>query len=105
MNRYGVNVSSCRTSTTMSKKSVSPSGERTFYLHFFIEIIMAATVSLGRPYSRSICSILPLCIESNSLKKSTNKAITTRFFARTPFKFQLIVRIFDVMDQFLRKPF
>ena len=34
MNRYGANISPNRTSVTMSKKSVSPSGERTFTFVF-----------------------------------------------------------------------
>ena len=45
---------------------------------------MAVTVSLGRLYARSICSIFPFCIESNDLEKSTNKC-HPRFFTRTPF--------------------
>ena len=32
--RYGANVSPCSTPTTMSKSSVSPSGEHTFTLVF-----------------------------------------------------------------------
>ena len=46
--RYGANVSPCSTSATMSKYSVSPSGERNFTLMFQKSIIMTATVSLGR---------------------------------------------------------
>ena len=34
---------------------------------------MAVTVSLGRPYACSICSIFLLCMESKALEKSTNK--------------------------------
>ena len=41
---------------------------------------MAETVSLGRPYARSICSIFRLCMESNALGKSTNKSVASSFF-------------------------
>ena len=44
----------------MSKKIVSPSGEQTFTLVFLYSIIMAVTVSLRRPLTRSICSIFPV---------------------------------------------
>ena len=42
---------------------------------------MVVTVSLERPWARSICSIFFLCIESNALEKSTNKSVTSSFFA------------------------
>ncbi len=45
---------------------------------------MAATVSFGSPGARSICSIFPLCIESNALEKSTNNIVASSFFALTP---------------------
>ena len=54
------------TPTIMSKKSVPPSGERTFTFVFLYRIIMAATVSLGRPWARSIYFIFPLGMESNA---------------------------------------
>ena len=41
--------------------------------------IVAVTVSMGRPYACSICSIFPLCVESNTLKKSMNKSVVSRF--------------------------
>ena len=47
------------------------SGERTFTLVFLQRIIIAATVSFGRPYASRICSIFPLCMESKALVKST----------------------------------
>ena len=49
MNRYGTNVSSCKTPATMSKMSVTPSGEPTFTFVILMNIIMVVTVSLGRP--------------------------------------------------------
>ena len=51
------------TENSMSKLSVSPSGERTFTFRVLYSIIMAATVSLGRPLTRSIYSVFPLCME------------------------------------------
>ena len=30
---------------------------------------------LGSPYSRSICSIFPICMESNALEKSTSNRV------------------------------
>ena len=57
MNRYGAKVSIYRTPTKISKKCVSPSGERTFTIVFLWSIIMGATVSLGRP---SVWSKMPL---------------------------------------------
>ena len=46
---------------------------------------MAVTVSLRRPKARSICSIFPLCMESNALEKSPNKSVAAKSFARTSF--------------------
>ena len=47
-------------------------------------IIIAITVSL-RLYARSICSIVPLCIESNALEKSTINCAASRFFGTYSF--------------------
>ena len=58
--RYEASVSPCSTPATISKHSVSPSGERTFTLVFLEIIIIAATVSFGMPYASRICSISPL---------------------------------------------
>ena len=62
---------------------------------------MAATVSLGRPYARSICSIFHLCMESNSSEKSMNMSVASRFFVRTPSMIRQIDRICYVVDGFL----
>ena len=64
MNRNCANVSSCKTPVTMTKKSMLPSVASGIFL--------AVTFSLERTYSRSICFIFPLCMESNVLEKSTN---------------------------------
>ena len=44
-------------------------------------------------------------MESKTLVKSTNNIVTSRFFARTPSRIRRIVKICDVVDLFLRKPF
>ena len=44
-------------------------------------------------------------MESNALEKSTNVSVDSRFFARIISMIRRIVRIFDVVDRFLRKPF
>ena len=102
---YGDSVSPCSTPATMLKYSVSPCGERTFSLVFRYRIVIAATVSLGRPYASRICSIFPLCRESKALVKSTNSNVTCRFFARTASRILRMANIFVFMDLFLRKPF
>ena len=66
--------------------------------------IITVWVSLRRLYARSIYSIFLLCIEWNALEKSTN-SFALRFFAFTPLMIQWIVRICEVVDQFLHKPF
>ena len=60
---------------------------------------MATTVSLGEPSASSICSIFSLCMES------TNNNVASKFFARTPSRIRRIVKICEVVDLFLRKPF
>ena len=72
---------------------------------FIYSIIMAASVSLGKPLGSIICSIFPLCMESNALAKSSNIIIASRIFARTPSRIRYIVNIFDVVNLFLRIPF
>ena len=47
--RYGANAFPCSTPATMSKYSVSPSGDLTFTLVFLSRMVIAATVSLGMP--------------------------------------------------------
>ena len=72
INKCVANVSPCKTPVIMSK-SMSPFGERTISFVFLSSIIIAVTVALGRPNTRSICPIFPLCIESNTMEKFTNK--------------------------------
>ena len=103
--RYGASVSPCSTPATMSKYSVSLSGERTFTLVFLQRIVIAATVSLGRPFASRICSIFPLWMESKALLKSTNSNVPGMFFVRTPSRILRMVNICEVVDLFLRKPF
>ena len=42
------------------QRSMSTSSGGTFTFVFLKSIIMAATISLGRPYARNICSVFPL---------------------------------------------
>ena len=65
---------------------------------------MAATVFLrGRSLAKSIWSIFLLCMESNSLEKSTKNRVALRIFTRTSSKIRQIVIICDVVNRFLRK--
>ncbi len=77
---------------------MSPSGERTFTFVFLYSIIKSVKVSFGRPYTSSICSIFPLCMESKALEKSTNDLVDLSFFVRSPSRIQRIVKICDVVD-------
>ena len=63
------------------------------------------TVSLGRPYASRIYSIFALCMELNTLEKSTNNNVASRFIAHTTLMIRQIVRICEVVDWFLQKPF
>ena len=56
---------------TVTKKSVSPSGERTIAFEFVYSIGIVETVSLERQRENSICSIFLLCMKMNVLEKST----------------------------------
>ena len=76
------------------RSSLWLSGEWTFTFVFLYSIIMAAKVSLGWPLVWGICSIFPLCMESNALEKSTNNIVASRFFARTPSRIQRVVKIY-----------
>ena len=44
-------------------------------------------------------------MESKALVKSTNNIVACRFFACTPSRLRQIVKICEVVDLFLRKPF
>ena len=58
---------------TMQKKSISLAVKQTIALGFLKNIIIAVTVSLGRPEAKSIYIIFLLRIKSNAQKKSTAK--------------------------------
>ena len=60
-------------------------------------------VSLRRPYANSICSIFPLCMESNAQEKSMNSRVVLRSFAGILLMIQWIVQIYEVMEQFFFK--
>ena len=105
MKRYGARVSPCSTPATISKKFVSPSGDRTMAQLLRYNIIMAFTVSIGIPYAVSISFIFPRCIESNAFEKSMNSNTAWRFLDLTPSMMRLTVRICPVVVLFFRKPF
>ena len=44
-------------------------------------------------------------MESNALEKLTNDIVVSRFFIHTPSRIQWVVKICEVVDLFLRKPF
>ena len=75
------------------RRSLFSSNEWTLILRSYIAI----TVSLGRSNAWIIYSIFPLCMGSNTLEKSTKTELN-----RTPSLIQRIVRIYDVVDQFLK---
>ena len=92
------------------QRSLSPSGKWTFTwvffkIFFYRESLWLWQFLLGRPLAISICSIFPLCMESNTLENSTNKSVASRFFTQTLSKIQRNVRICDVVDWFLWKSF
>ena len=96
INKYGANVSPCRTPVIKSKTSVSPLVEQTIAFVFLQSIIIAVIVYLGRPHVSHIWFILLLWIGSNAVEKSTNNSAASRFFARIPSTIQLIVRIYEI---------
>ena len=62
---------------------------------------MAVTVSLGKTYAKSICSIFPLCMESNAWEKSTNKCVASKVLYEH-LKFDGLL---EFVNRFLQKPF
>ena len=44
-------------------------------------------------------------MESKALEKSTNNIVASRFFTGTSSRIRRSVKMFDVVDRFLRKPF
>ena len=76
-----------------------------FYFRVFVEYHYSWVSFLGRPNARSIYSIFSLFMESRAMDKSTKKSLVSRFFARSPSIIRRIIKICDVVDQFLWKPF
>ena len=83
----------------MSKKSVSIWWAN-FYFCVFIEHYYGCN-----SFFEEYLFHLPQGMESNALEKTTNTSVASRFFAQTPSKIRQIFRIYDVVDQFLWKPF
>ena len=67
------NVFLCKIPATISNKICVNIEWTNHCFYIFVEYHITVTVSLGRPYARSIYCIFPLCIVSNALVKSTNK--------------------------------
>ena len=96
MNRYRANVFPCRTPATMSKKSLSLYGEQTFTFVVFIKHHNGCNGFFSSEGNRlKYLLLLPLCMESNTLEKSANKSIASRFFL---YKFLLK---FDGLSEFV----
>ena len=72
---------------------------------FLQRIIIVVTISLRRLYASSIFSIFLWCMKSNASEKSTNKSVVSSFFLSAPSMIQWIIRICDVVNRFLQKPF
>ena len=79
-----MNRNRVKTHATMSKKSELLSEELTIDFLFGSNVIIAVKVSFTTHYAGSIYFIFLLCMESNALEKSSNKCVTSRFFACTP---------------------
>ena len=86
----------------MSKYSVSPSWKQTFTFVFLYSIIIAATVSFGRPW-RVVFAPSFLCIWSQMPWQSQQIIMLPLGFLHI--HLQEFVKVCDVMDLFLRKPF
>ena len=99
------NVSPCNTPATISKKLLSPLGDLTMNLVFIYDIIIALTVSSGRPYILSMSLIFPLCMLSKAFEKSINNNIAESCFDFATSIILRIVKICPVVDLFCLKPF
>ena len=64
INIYADYVSLYKTSVTISKKEVSPSGKRAIAFMIFLSIIKVETVPWWKSYSWRICFIVPLWMKS-----------------------------------------
>ena len=101
----GCSLKTCQKRWMMGRGGERGSGISVLVARMMVMMIIAVTVSLGRPCTKSNYFIFPLCMESNALEKSTNKCVTSKFFALTLSMIRRIVRIFDVVDWFLQKLF
>ena len=90
MNVYNANVSPSRTPATISKKSVSPSAERT--MTFMLTSLWPWHFLWGDHTPEVFGEIY-------------EQECHLDVFARAPSMIQQIVRICDVVNQFLQKPF
>ena len=65
----------------------------------------ALTVSFGMPYFIRMSIIFLRFIVSNDFEKSMKRNVSGRFLSYTTYNIHIMVRIFPVVDLFLRKPF
>ena len=98
MNKKGASVSPCSTPVVISKKGVSPSGDLTMDRVFLYRIIIAFTVSEGRPYLIKTIFIISRFMVSKALEKSMKSSVRGRFLSFTPSSIRRIVRICPVVD-------
>ena len=84
MNKKGASVSPCSTSVVISKKGVLPSGNLTMDRVFLYRIIIAFTLSEGRPYLIRTIFIISRFMVSKALEKSMKSSVRGRFLSFKP---------------------
>ena len=72
---------------------------------FYIASLWLQRFLWGGRKRENICSTFLFVYVVKSLEKLTNNIVASRFFARTPSRIRRIVKICDVVNRFLRKPF
>ena len=98
INRYWANVFPCRTPATMS---VSPSGD--LYVFYIASLWLRWFLWVG--CRRVVFAPSSFCVWNQRSRRSRkNNIVASRFFARTS-RIRRIVKICDVVDRFLPKPF
>ena len=86
INRYGCNLSPCKTPAIMSKKSVSPSVERTFDFRVSIEHYYGRSSFFGGDHKLEVFAPSFLCIRNQMTWKNLQTVVLSR----------------DVLQEFLR---
>ena len=62
------------------KQLVSPSSKQTIAYGVLSSIIYSENSFFGRPDTKIICTLFPMCIKENTLKKSTKNCVASKFF-------------------------